>query len=183
MSKRVRKTATRKSVAAKKKSSAGKTASAKKNPTAQKGAAGKKKTDVGKIYKTTDGFFTQNDDITKPRRVAVIKKRKDDGAVAVVKIYSAKGKKGNNYIKGVILLPEKHSSLTEPSIVGSKVYIGTKGKNGKHRPIMERDLSDTNDKLTRRERQKISRKAGGPTRKNKKTSRKKIRLWKKHFKK
>ena len=39
----------------------------------------KKVSDKRKIYKTTDGYFTRNDKNTKPRRIAVVKQRKDDG--------------------------------------------------------------------------------------------------------
>ena len=48
-----------------------------------------KKTDVRKIYNTTDGYFNSRTDIKKPRKVAVIHQR-DDKAVAVVKIHSKK---------------------------------------------------------------------------------------------
>ena len=48
--------------------------------------AKKTKSDVRKIYKTTDSFFTGRSDIDKTRRVAAVEQRKDDGALAVVKI-------------------------------------------------------------------------------------------------
>jgi len=52
----------------------------------------KKESDKRKIYKTTDGYFTGDEKIKKPRRVAVVEQSKDDGALAVCKIYSKKDK-------------------------------------------------------------------------------------------
>lgn len=147
---------------------------------------GKKKS-VRKIYKTTDGYFTARSDIKKPRRVAAIDQRKDDGALAVVKIHSKKDKNGNHYVDKVVLKPEKHCSLTEDSIVESRVYIGVKEETpeGKtiFKPIFERDMSDTGDKLTNRELKNIKKEAGGSTRKNRKTQKTTLKKWRKHFKK
>lgn len=141
----------------------------------------KKKPDVKKIYKTTDGYFTGNKEITKPRRVAVIDQRKDDGALSVVKIYSKKNKQGKMYMEGVTLSPQKHNSLTEASIVGNQVHIGVKnGKN--YLPIYSRDFTESQDRLTKKEHRTIKRKAGGKNRKNRKTTKKKLKKWKKHFK-
>lgn len=70
----------------KKKPAASKAAGKKKSETKPK----KQKSDVRKIYKTTDGYLAGNERSKKPRRVAVVKQRKDDGAMAVVKIYSKK---------------------------------------------------------------------------------------------
>ena len=92
----------------KKKPAASKAAGKKKSETKPK----KQKSDVRKIYKTTDGYFTRSDKNTKPRRVAVVKQRKDDGAMAVVKIYSKKDKSGKAYVEKLVLKPENHSSLT-----------------------------------------------------------------------
>ena len=61
---------------------------------------GKKKSDVGKIYQTTDGFFNDKPHIKKPRRVVALQQRKDDGAIVVSKIYSKEEKKGTAYIEG-----------------------------------------------------------------------------------
>lgn len=161
--------------------------SKKKKPAASK-AAGKKKSvkpksDVRKIYKTTDGYFTRSDKNTKPRRVAVVKQRKDDGAMAVVKIYSKKDKSGKAYVEKLVLKPENHSSLTEDSIVGRRVYVGTKNKSGEYTPIFKGDLQETDDKLTRREHCIVMRQAGGETKQNRKTLKKTLGAWKKHFKK
>lgn len=150
----------------------------KKSGTKQK----KQKSDVRKIYKTTDGYFTRSDKNTKPRRVAVVKQRKDDGAMAVVKIYSKKDKSGKAYVEKLVLKPENHSSLTEDSIVGRRVYVGTKNKAGEYTPIFKGDLQETDDKLTRREHCIVMRQAGGETKQHKKTSRKILKSWKKHFK-
>ena len=73
------------------------------------------KKDVRKIMKTTDGYFTGKAIIRKPRRVIVVDQRKSDGAIAVSKIYSQKGKSGNSYVQGFTLSPKAHSSLTETS--------------------------------------------------------------------
>ena len=150
--------------------------SKKKKPAASK-AAGKKKSvkpksDVRKIYKTTDGYFTRSDKNTKPRRVAV-----------VVKIYPKKDKSGKAYVEKLVLKPENHSSLTEDSIVGRRVYVGTKNKSGEYTPIFKGDLQETDDKLTRREHCIVMRQAGGATKQNRKTLKKTLGAWKKHFKK
>ncbi len=123
MSKRVRKTATRKSVAAKKKSRAGKTASAKKNPTEQKGAAGKKKTTKrkpakrknvsqkipnGRTLQTRDEFFFGDTKYRKPgyegkglyRIVVVIDSNRKDELAVVKLTTSKKGKNLPDYQKG-----------------------------------------------------------------------------------
>ena len=76
-----------------------------------------KKSDIGKIMKTTDGYFNNRQDIKKERNVAVVAQRKDDGAVAVVKIRSEKEGRQNTSIKGVTLTPKKHPTLTENSLV------------------------------------------------------------------
>lgn len=160
-------------------------------PAAKPKAAGKKKSeskrkkpksDVRKIYKTTDGYLAGNERSNKPRRVAVVKQRKDDGAMAVVKIYSKKDKSGKMYVDKLVLKPENHSSLTEDSIVGRRVYVGTKNKEGKYIPIFDRDLKATDDKLTKKEHRTVMKQAGGETKQNRKTNKKKLKAWKKHFK-
>lgn len=145
----------------------------------QGNAAGKKGkgSDVKKIYKTTDGLFTGRTDITKPRRVAAIEQRKDDGALAVVKIYSKKGRDGKLYIDKLVLKPEDHGSLTEDSIVGSKLLVGikTKTESGEeYKPLFERDFTETGDRLTKKEHKAIKKGI-----RNKGTAKK----WRKHFKK
>lgn len=139
--------------------------------------AKKTKSDVRKIYKTTDGFFTGRSDIDKTRRVAAVEQRKDDGALAVVKVYSKKGKDGKAYIDKLVLLPDEHSSLTEESIVGTKLYVGVKEKTKageRFKPIFRGDLTETDDALTKKEHKAVKRGI-----RNKKT----VKRWKKHFKK
>ena len=111
----------------------------------------KRKSDVRKIYETTDGYFTQNPNITKRRRVAVLKQRKDDGSLAVTKIYSQDEKKvGGQYIEKLVLSPKKHKSLNRNSIVGSKAIVGTKDKEGNYKAIYKGNLKATGDKLTKK---------------------------------
>lgn len=138
---------------------------------------------VRKIFETIDGFFTQNPKISKRRRVAVIKQRKDDGALAVVKIYSQDEKKtGQQYINGMVLSPKKHKSLTKDSIVGSKAIVGTKSKDGKFAPIYKSDLTPTGDKLTRKEHHTIMENLGGGNPQHKQTNENLLDKWDKHFK-
>ena len=159
-----------------------------KRKTPPKEPAGKKPkkgSDVKKIYKTTDGMLTNRLDIDKPRRVAAIDQRKDDGALAVVKIRSRKGKGGKPYIKEVVLKPENHISLTEESIVEKRVYIGVKieTENGTtFKPIFRRDLTDTGDRLTNAEYRKVKKGVFGETKQHKKTHKRKMKRWHKHFK-
>ena len=136
----------------------------------------KKSSDVKKIYKTTDGMFTGRPDIDKPRRVATVAQRKDDGALAVVKIYSKKDRNGKAYIDKLVLKPEEHTSLTEESIVGSKVLVGVKvkTKNGEEfKPLFRGDLVDTGDRLTTKEHKAVKKGV-----RNKGT----VKKWRKHFK-
>lgn len=143
----------------------------KKKPSKKKGS------DVRKIYKTTDGYFTQNQNIKKKRRVVVIDQRKKDGALAVCKIYSAKGKSGKSYINNLILKPENHPSLTEDSLVGSQVLIGTKGKDKKFNAIYKGDLEPTEDKLTRKEHRKVKKAVQNDTKEHRKTHERKMAKW------
>lgn len=158
-----------------------------KKPAASKAAgkkkSGKPKSDVRKIYKTTDGYLAGNERSKKPRRVAVVKQRKDDGAMAVVKIYSKKDKSGKAYVEKLVLKPENHSSLTEDSIVGRRVYVGIKNKAGEYTPIFKGDMQSTSDALTKKEHRSVMKQAGGETKKNRKTLKKTLGAWKKHFKK
>lgn len=144
---------------------------------------GRKKSDVRKIYKTTDGYFTENPKIKKPRRVAVVKQRTDDGALAVCKIYSKEEKEGTRFVQNLTLSPKKHKSLTEDSIVGGNVIVGTKGKDKTYKPIQSRDLSPTRDKLTKKEHRRIMENLGGGIEKYKKTNEKLLEDWENHFKK
>lgn len=143
----------------------------------------RRKSDKRKIYKTTDGYFTQNPNITKRRRVAIVKQRQDDGALAVTKIYSKDEKRtGEQYIEGLVLSPKKHSSLTKTSIVGSKVIVGTKDKDKNYKAIYKGDLEPTGDKLTKKEHRTIMENLGGGNEQYKKTSEDLLEKWEKHFK-
>ena len=144
----------------------------------------RKKKVVKKIYKTTDGIFNGRDDIRKPRPVAVVDQR-DDGALAVLKIHTKKGKDGKMYIDKLVLTPSKHSSLTEDSILEKRVYIGItkKGEGNVHLPIYSRDLEDMNDELTQKEYRQVMKGLKGDTRDKKNKHKKKMKKWHKHFKK
>ena len=140
----------------------------------------KRKKSVGKIYKTTDGYLTNHPIKKKPRRVAAIDQRVDDGALAVVKIYSKKEKDGKYRVKKLVLKPEKHKSLTVDSEVGTQVIIGYKDGDT-YRALYASDMVDTGDKLKRQELKKVKRQAGGTDKKLRQTNKRKMRRWKKHF--
>lgn len=139
--------------------------------------------DVGKILETIDGYFNDRPDIDKSRRIAVIEQRKDDGAIAVVKIYSQKGKSGKAYIANLVLTPEEHKSLTENSIVGSQVIIGVKQKNGSFKPIFTRELTETEDELSSDELKAVKKGVHNDTPKHKRTYKDKMKRWRRHFRK
>ncbi|MBQ2714855.1 MAG: hypothetical protein IJF76_04410 [Clostridia bacterium] len=141
-----------------------------------------KKSDVGKIYKTTDGFFNDKPHIKKPRRVVAVQQRKDDGALAVSKIYSKEEKKGTAYIEGLILYPEDHPSLDKESIVGSSVIFGVKKKDGTFKAIYKSDIIESNDKLTQKEIKTVQRKVQRDTKQHRKTYKSTVKKWKNHFK-
>ena len=146
---------------------------------------GRKNSAVGKIYKTTDGFFNNKPLIKKPRNVAAIDQRKMDGAVAVVKVYSKEGKEekiGKDYIPDLVLTPEQHSALTKRSIVGRQVIIGIREGNT-FKPILKRELTATDDKLTRKELRKIRKEVNNSEPKHRKTHKRKMKRWRKGFKK
>lgn len=142
----------------------------------------KKKSEEGKILITIDGYFNDRPDINKTRRVAVIEQRKDDGAVAVVKIYSQKDKKGKAFIANLILTPEEHKELTENSIVGSQVFVGVKRKDGTYKPIFTRELTETDDELTEEELKSVKKGVHNDTPKHRKTYKNRMARWRKHFK-
>lgn len=141
--------------------------------------------DIGKIFITTDGFFNNRPDIKKKRLVAVVEQREDDGAIAVVKIYSKKNKPGTSCIKRLVLKPKKHTSLNEDSIVGNNVLLGITFKKSDglkdYKAIFPRSLTDANDQLTKRELRKLRKGVRGKKSTNKKKYSKKIEKWKKHF--
>ena len=152
------------------------------------GTKTRKKNAVGQIYKTTDGVLSGNGRVKKKRRVAVVEKRKDDGALAVVKIYKKTGKEekqkeGKTYIPNLTLTPKKHKSLTEDSIVGRKVFFGKKGEDGKYKAFYPMDLIDTEDKLTRKELKRIKKEVHNDTPQHRALYERKKEDWENHFKK
>lgn len=177
-------------------SSASKRTSSKVKTTSQakRQTRARRKSDVGKIYKTTDGYFTQNPAITKKRRVAVIDQRDSDGALAVTKIYSkydenGKERKGKAYIDDLTLSPKKHSSLKQDSIVGTQVHIGTKKAGAQtpaeknHRPIYKWELEKTRDKLTKAELETVQAKVKNDTPEHRATHERTMQKWRDGFKK
>lgn len=165
-------------------------------PTAQakRQTRARRKSDVGKIYKTTDGYFTQNPAITKKRRVAVIDQRDSDGALAVTKIYSkydenGKERKGKAYIDDLTLSPKKHSSLKQDSVVGNQVHIGTKKAGAQtpaeknFQPIFKGDLQATSDKLTKKELKTVQKKLQSDTPEHRATHERTMQKWHDGFKK
>ncbi len=147
--------------------------------------AKKKGAAVRKIFKTTDGYLSGRPKIKKPRNVAAVKQRRKDGAVALVKVYSEEGKEdkiGKNLIPNLKLTPDKHSSLTKSSVVGRQVIIGIKDGEG-FKPILTRDLTATNDKLSRKELRAVLKGVHNDTKQHRKTYKKKLRNWRKGFKK
>lgn len=139
-----------------------------------------KKKDLGKIYKTTDGIFNGREDIKKSRPVIVVDQR-DDGAVAIVKIHSQKGKGGKMYIEKLVLKPANHKALNEDSIVEKTIHLGRKS-NGGYIPIFVSDLVDMDDGLTRSELHKVKKGVKGKKIKQKRKHKKKMKKWHNHFK-
>lgn len=138
--------------------------------------------DVGKIFITTDGYFNNKPHIKKPRRVVAVQQRKDDGAVAVSKIYSKEEKKGTAYINDLILSPKNHTSLDKESLVGSQVIFGVKLKNGKFKALQSRDFNETNDKLTKKELKTVQKNVQNNTKQHRKTYKSTVKKWRNHFK-
>ena len=93
-----------------------------------------KRSNLRKIYKTTDGYFTSNFKIKKPRRVIVLYQR-DDGAVILARIHSKSNKNLKSFVPKFVLKSKKHKSLTEDSIVHDRLIFGRKvdGKFEKNR--------------------------------------------------
>lgn len=143
----------------------------------------KKRNDEGKIYQTTDGFFY--DDKSRrnnKKRLVVAVNQRDDGAVTVAKIYSKNGKKEKNYIKGLILKPNNHSSLSTDSVISRRNILGVK-RNGLKYPIYPDNLTKTSDELSKKEIMFVKKKIGGKNFKERKMYKKNLRKWKKHFRK
>lgn len=143
------------------------------------------KKSVGKIYKTTDGNLGGDRTNTKSRSVIAIQQRRSDGAVAVTKVHSKKGKNPSDrskYIQGIELTPKKHPALKKPSIVEKRAIFGQKeGKT--YKPIRIRDLEDTGDKLKGKELRKVRKGIQNDTKDHRKTYKKTVKRWKKRFKK
>ena len=142
---------------------------------------------VGKIYTTTDGFFTNRSDIKKTRIVAVVEKRKDDGAIGVVKIYKKKGKEakqkeGKRYIPDLTLSPSKHKALTEDSIVGRNVIFGVK-EHDIYTALYPRAFLKTKDKLTASEIKTVQMEVHNDTPEHRQSYEVKKQKWENHFKK
>ena len=97
-------------------------------------------------------------------------------------IYSKKDKQGKNFLKRPVLKPKKHPSLSEPSIVGKKVHIGSKD-GATYKAIYKGDLRETGDKLTFWERLLILFGVRGKTKEQKKAHKAKMKKWHNHFKK
>lgn len=135
-----------------------------------------------RIYQTTDGYLRNNAKNKKKRLVIVADERKSDGAFAVVKIHRKSNKAGNYYVDNLVLSPKDHNSIKDDSIVETRVIFGIKNKSG-YKPIYEGDLVSMNDRLSLCEYLKLKRQLGGKTRKNRKTHKKTLKRWKKHFKK
>lgn len=142
------------------------------------------KNTVGKIMKTTDGFLGNRPNIKKPRRVAVVEQREDDGAVAIVRIFKKRGKRADDphaYIQELTLLPQDHTSLTEESIVEAKVILGVNTGQGK-KAIFPSDLSEVNDELTDKELSQIHNGVHNDTAQHRQTFLNKLQKWFNHFK-
>lgn len=145
----------------------------------------KERSSVGKIYKTTDGNLGNKSKSKKPRNVIAVEQRKSDGAIAVAKIHSKKGKNAadrSKYIQGVTLSPNKHPALKEPSIVEKRAIFGKKdGKN--YSPLYPQMMRETGDKLDRKELQKVKSGIQNDAKEYRKTYKKVKKRWKQGFKK
>lgn len=142
----------------------------------------KRKSAIGKIYKTTDGFLSDNPKNRKKRNVVAVEQRKFDGAIAVCKVFGKDEKKtGDFYVDNLTLSPKDHPTLTKDSLVERRVTWGVK-RNGKHEPIYRKNLVFTNDRLTKQEYKSFKKQIGGKTQKNRKTYRNTRRKWKNGFK-
>lgn len=151
----------------------------------------KKKSDIGKIYWTNDGYFTQHENPkkTKPRPVAVVDQRKSDGALAVAKLHKKDGKSGKDCIDGLVIKASEHTSLKDDSIVERRVIIGTRKSGVKseteknHRPIFKGDLMPTNDKLTKSELKSVLDGVQNDSPEHRATYERTMRKWHDGFKK
>ena len=80
------------------------------------------------------------------------------------------------------LEPKDHPSLTKPSIVGRQVTVGIKDGNN-YKAINDRDLTNTSDKLKKKELKKIKKEVHNDTPQHRKTYKNTMKQWKNHFKK
>ena len=115
-----------------------------------------------------------------PRPIAVIHQR-DDKAVSVVKLHSAKENR-KNVIPDFIIKPKQRKSLTEDSLVEDRLIISRK-KDDDIYGIYPSDFNDTEDKLSWIEYMKIKKRVNADNKKHKRTRNNTIKKWKKHFKK
>ncbi len=149
-------------------------------------SATEKPSAIKKIYVTTDGYFSNRPDIKKSRLIAVLEQREDDGAIAIVKIFSKDGKEqkiGKTFIPGLILRPSEHPAISKESIVGRQVIIGVKRNNQtKPKSLYPNDFEDTGDKLTDIEYKKIKEEVHNDEPKFRNSFNKKLRKWFNHFK-
>ena len=162
-------------------------------PTAQtkRQTRARRKSDVGKIYWTNDGYFTQHENPkkTKPRPVAVVDQRKQDGALAVTKLHKKEGKSGKDCIDGLVIKASDHTSLKGDSIVERRVIIGTRKSGAKseaeknHRPIFKGDLIPTNDKLSKAELKSVLDGVQNDSPEHRATYERTMRKWHDGFKK
>ena len=151
----------------------------------------RRKSDVGKIYWTNDGYFTQHENPkkTKPRPVAVVDQRKSDGALAVTKLHKKDGKSGKDCIDGLVIKASEHTSLKGDSIVERRVIIGTRKSGAKseaeknHRPIFKGDLIPTNDKLSKAELKSVLDGVQNDSPEHRATYERTMRKWHDGFKK
>ena len=175
-----------------KKASSSRASKSRSKPSSSKGRKRTRhKSDVGRIFWTNDGYFSQhaNPKKTKQRPVAVVDQRKKDGALAVTKLHTKDGKSGKGCIEGLVIKESAHPSLKNDSIVERRVIIGTK-KNGaksdaekNHRPIFKGDLTPTMDKLTKSEMKAVFKGIQNDTPEHRATHKRTMKKWHKGFKK
>ena len=68
------------------------------------------------------------------------------------------------------------------SIVGSSVIFGVKKQDRTYKVIQSRELTATNDKLTRKELKTVQRKVQSDTKQHRRTYKNTVKKWKKYFK-
>lgn len=110
-----------------------------------------KKNNKRKIYITTDGYFNANSKKYKTNRRVLCVDERDNGDIAISKITSREGRTNKkNIVKGVVLNPWCHSSLTKSSLVQKEVHYYRKHKvdgKPKYDPIRPEGLTPTKDRI------------------------------------